>query len=96
MLIVTGEFKIPPFGIIMFFERNNEECNIMKEVAEELKKKRVKIIPINISKNEDMATYFGLSTVPTFIAMKEGKEVDRLEGVVHPDKIEKIFKKCLG
>jgi len=54
---------------------------ILKEVKQQLKDK-VKIIKIDVDKNQSTAASFQVQGVPTLILFKEGKQVWRQSGVV--------------
>ena len=69
-------------------------CKIMEpifdEVAEELKGK-VKFGKVNVDENSEIAQKFEVMSIPTLIIFKEGKQIDRVIGVIEKeDLIDKI------
>ncbi len=54
---------------------------LISELAVDLKGK-VKILKINIDKNQKVATDFQVRGVPTFVLLKKGKEVWRTSGAM--------------
>jgi thioredoxin 1 len=58
-------------------------CRMMEPVLEEISKEyaqNVKVVKLNIDKNQDTAVKFGVNSIPTFLFFKGGKEVDRVVG----------------
>jgi thioredoxin 1 len=59
---------------------------ILKEVKEELGEK-IKIIKIDVDKNQQLATKYQVRGVPTMLLFKKGKQVWRQSGVVQKNDI---------
>ena len=58
-------------------------CRMMEPVLEEIAKEydqKVKVVKLNIDQNQDTAVKFGVTSIPTFLFFKDGKEVDRVVG----------------
>lgn len=59
-------------------------CRAMKPVIEELEKElkdKIEIEKINVDEDRDKASEYGVMSIPTYIILKDGKEVDRKIGV---------------
>lgn len=50
---------------------------------------------VNTDEEQELAMGFGLSGIPTVIFFKDGKEIDRLEGVMPPDAFIQVLEKNL-
>lgn len=67
---------------------------ILKDVKQELKD-TVKIIKIDVDKNQPLAAKFQVRGVPTMILFKNGKQVWRQSGVLQKNEIINIIKSNL-
>ena len=59
-------------------------CHMLAPTIEQLATEmagRVKVGKLNIDENPGIANRFGVSSIPTLLVLKGGKEVDRLVGV---------------
>lgn len=54
-------------------------CRMMNPVLEILSTE-IEIIDVNIDENEELATEYGIRSVPTFIFLEDGKEYNRHVG----------------
>lgn len=59
---------------------------IVEEVASEMNGKVV-VGKVNTDEESELATRFGIRSIPTLIVFKDGKEVDRLIGLKSKDDI---------
>lgn len=58
-------------------------CVAMKPVIEELEKEMadtVKITKIDVDQKQEEASKYGVMSIPTYVILKDGKEVDRFIG----------------
>jgi thioredoxin 1 len=53
----------------------------LEEIAEEMKT-QVKIMKLDVDANQNMASQFGIRSIPTMILFKNGKAVDQIMGKV--------------
>ena len=59
-------------------------CKMMEPVIEELEKElagKVEIIKINVDEKPEEASKYGVMSIPTYVVLKDGKEVGRKIGV---------------
>lgn len=68
---------------------------IIKELAEEYKKKKVKILKLNIDKNPKIAMKFKVMSIPTILIFKKGKVAKQLVGLQTKEEIKKIIDKLV-
>ncbi|KKT09419.1 thioredoxin [candidate division WWE3 bacterium RIFOXYC2_FULL_42_13] len=60
-------------------------CKIMAPVLEEVEKElgnKLEVKRVDVEAEGAMAQEFGIFSIPTFVIMKEGKEVSRKEGAM--------------
>nr|AGG19201.1 thioredoxin H-type 8 [Tamarix hispida] len=57
-------------------------CKFMEPIVDELsiRYKDVQFIKVDVDENTGFARRFGIDCMPTFVFLREGKEVDRLSG----------------
>lgn len=73
-------------------------CRMMAPVIEELAKQyegKAKIGKLDVDANPNTAGQFGISSIPTLIFFKDGKQVDQLVGFQSKEVIEKKIKEHL-
>lgn len=59
-------------------------CGLMNPIIEELEKEfegKVQFKKINVDEDSELASKYGVMSIPTFVVEKEGKEVGRKIGV---------------
>jgi len=59
-------------------------CKVLEPVIEELASElagRVRVAKLNVDENPATASRFGVRSIPTLLALKNGREVDRIVGV---------------
>lgn len=74
-------------------------CRLMAPLFEELKtsyKEKVEFKKVNVEEDGTMANKFGIMSIPTFVILKEGKEVDRKLGAMPKDILTKWIDSNLG
>lgn len=67
-------------------------CQASKPVLESFEKEmigKVEVKKINIDKDPDKTSEFGVMSVPTFILTKDNKEIDRRMGVLDVGNLKK-------
>ncbi|MGD0080596.1 MAG: thioredoxin [Methanoregula sp.] len=69
-------------------------CRMQTPILEELAKKMgdaIEIRKVDVDQHMDLAEKYGISVVPTLIIEKDGKTVQRLEGVTDAATLEKLL-----
>ena len=64
---------------------------IVDQIAEE--NADIKVCKINIDEQSELASAFGVMSIPTLVALKDGKEITRTVGAVPKSNILKMFVK---
>lgn len=70
-------------------------CQMMRPIVAELAEKHpeIKVVPINIDDEEELAEANGVSTIPCFVLYRDGVEVAREVGVMPFKNLEKMLEK---
>ena len=70
-------------------------CRIMNPVLEEIEKElagKIEVEKINVDENSDKASKYGVMSIPTYIILKDGKEVGRKIGVTAKAELVNLVK----
>ena len=69
-------------------------CKMLAPTIEEIAKENsdIKVCKVDIDENPELAQRFQIMSIPTLVAIKDGKEVNRSVGVVPKDKIVNLVK----
>jgi len=65
-------------------------CQIMTPILEQVSAKvkdKAQVVKINTDTYPAIATQYKISALPTLVIFKDGKPVDRIEGVIPTDKL---------
>jgi thioredoxin 1 len=63
---------------------------VLAELAQEYTGK-IKIVKLNVDQNQQVAAQFGISSIPTLIMFKHGKEAGKMIGFQSKDAIKKMI-----
>ncbi len=69
-------------------------CQAMKPVISEIEKElkgKVEVVEINVDENQAEASKYGVMGIPTFIVLKDDKEVGRKTGVTPKAELLKLI-----
>lgn len=69
-------------------------CRIMEPVLEEIEKEfagKIEIVKINVDEKPAEASKYGVMSIPTYIVLKDGKEVGRRVGVTPKVELVKML-----
>ena len=66
---------------------------ILEELSEEIDD--VKIVKVNTDKNQELASSFGIMSIPTLLFVKDGKVIDTLVGMRPKEDLERVIKSYL-
>lgn len=70
-------------------------CKQMSEILDGLAddyKNKVKIVKLNVDEVASVAAQYGITAIPTLILFKDGKEAERMVGVVTKEKLDERLK----
>lgn len=71
-------------------------CKFMEPVLEELERElagKVQVEKINVDENQEMAAKYGVMSIPTYIIIKDDKEVERIIGATSKENLLKALQK---
>jgi len=85
-LRVIDDRKVP-LVIVDFFAEWCMPCMMMSPILESIAEKnpKIKFVRINVDDAQELANKYEVSSIPCIIFFKEGKEVDRVTGLVPED-----------
>jgi thioredoxin 1 len=67
-------------------------CKIMNPVIDELEKElKLQVDRINVDEAPDKAQQYGVMSIPTYVILKDGKEVGRKIGVTPKAELAKLL-----
>jgi thioredoxin 1 len=82
--------------VISFFQDGCMACQEQEPINSEVEKAlSLHIEAINPLKNRSTIEEYALRVTPTIVIIKDGKVVERFEGVVHREQLEDAIKKHL-
>lgn len=71
-------------------------CKFMEPIIDELEKTyagKVEFVKINVDENQNMTAKHQVMSIPTYIFIKDDKEIDRIIGATPKDNFVKIISK---
>lgn len=66
---------------------------IIAEIAEELKKQKVKIGKLNVDEYGEIAGKYGIMSIPAIFIFKDGKVVEKLIGIQNKEELKEKLEK---
>lgn len=69
-------------------------CKMMNPILDELEKEfagKVEIIKINVDEQPEESGKYGVMSIPTYVLIKDGKEVDRKVGATAKAELAKLL-----
>jgi thioredoxin 1 len=91
--------KQQPIALIDFWASWCGPCLALAPIIDELAREyagKVFVGKLNVDENPETAERFQIFSIPTILIMKNGKEVDKIVGLVPKKQIEAIIRKHLG
>jgi thioredoxin 1 len=88
--IIKGETPV----LVDFYADWCGPCKTLAPILKEAKSSlgdKVKIVKIDVDKNQELSSKYQVRGVPTLILFKEGKQLWRQSGVVPKDELVKII-----
>lgn len=89
--IINSEIPV----LVDFFANWCGPCKMLAPILIEVKSElgeSIKIVKIDVDKNQPLATQFQVRGVPTMIIFKNGKQLWRQSGVLQKDELVSIIK----
>ncbi len=69
-------------------------CKIMNPIIDELEKEmgeKLSVERVNVDEDQEKSSKFGVMSIPTYVIMKDGKEVGRKIGVTPKAELVKLL-----
>lgn len=65
-------------------------CRMMAPILDEYAKKqdKIKVAKVNVDENPELAQKYNISGIPTLVVLKNGKEIDRVSGLMQLNALE--------
>ena len=83
-MILIGDFKFNLTGISLTFGLHGAApCRMLSPVLDELAGEmegKVKVLKVNVDEEPELASKFGVMSIPTVIAFKQGKVTNKVVG----------------
>ena len=73
-------------------------CKMIEPILEEIANQypdKIKIVKLNVDKNQQVPINYGVMNIPTLIFFKEGKEVNRVIGAYPKNHLLKIIEQYI-
>ena len=74
-------------------------CHVMTPILRDMSEKfedQIIFAKVDVQRSGDLAEQFGVTTIPTLILFRNGKEWDRLSGIRNRTQLSKIFGKLIS
>jgi thioredoxin 2 len=68
---------------------------VLEELASEMAG-RVRVAKLNVDENPATASRFNVSSIPSLLVLKEGREIDRIVGVQPKPEIARRLERAIG
>lgn len=81
--------------IVDFFATWCGPCRMLSPILEDVSDdlKEVTFYKVDVDENPDVAKKFGVMSIPTLVAIKNGKEIDRNIGLLNRDDLKDFVEK---
>jgi thioredoxin 1 len=73
-------------------------CKMVEPIFEKLAEKykdKIKFVRVNVDEEPEISQMYGIMSIPTFIILKNGKEIDRMIGAAPKEILEKFIQQAL-
>ena len=78
-------------GEVLFFNATRcGPCRAMKPVVGQLRRQGYRLRDVDVDKNRTLANKYGISSVPTFVFVENGSEVNRFTGGTSAEKLKQL------
>lgn len=81
-----------------FYQASCPPCRTLEPRLERLAERyvgRVAVYRVDIERDMAVAERFGVQSIPTVLILREGKEVERLDGLITDDDLKAAFERAI-
>lgn len=82
---------LPKEGIVDFHAKWCSPCRMMEPLVDKIQNDGIKVVRVDVDENPELAEYFQVMSVPTFVGMKNGKEATRKSGAIPEKELRKLL-----
>ena len=85
--------------MVEFFAEWCGPCKALMPVVDELSTEydgKVKIVKVNVDESPETAEKYGVMSIPTLVMIKDGEEVNRLQGTMPKDSLAEKLDELAG
>lgn len=82
---------LPKEGLVDFFSLHCNPCKMMEPLIDKMQDDGVKIVRVDVDENPELAEYFQVMSVPTFVGIRDGKEKARKIGAAPEAELRKLL-----
>mgnify|MGYP001164008108 CR=1 FL=1 len=93
-----GSFTKDGIVLIDFFAEWCMPCLMMEPLIDELSNKfkgKIKFAKVNIDENPELTDKFNVSSIPNFVLLKNGKEIEQFVGSMSTEDFEEKLNKFI-
>ncbi len=93
-----GEIMKKQFVLVDFWAEWCMPCRVLSPTVEEISKEygdKLFVGKVNVDDNREIASEFGIMSIPTLILFRDGKPVDKTVGAIPKVKIKAMIDKFL-
>lgn len=76
--------------LLDFWAQWCDPCRLMHPIIEDLAK-TYSVEQIDVDENVDLAKQYGIRSIPTFVILRDGEEVERIVGAVTKEKLIELM-----
>ena len=101
-MVGAGDFAaVTQSGVVLvdFFAEWCRPCKMQAPILEQIApgfEGRVKIIKVNTEHAQNIASQFGVESIPTLVILKDGEKVDRFVGLQQAETLKAALEKAIG
>ncbi|MCH9616959.1 MAG: Thioredoxin [Chlamydiia bacterium] len=78
--------------VVDFYAEWCGPCKMLKPILEEVSNENVTVYSVNVDENKDLSTKYQISSIPTVLLFKGGKQIDQFVGLKEKEEILALVK----